>query len=62
VDELRGYAAAGHFASGSMGPKVEAACRFVTAGGARAAIAALDSIAEAAAGRAGTVVQMEGGA
>ncbi len=60
VDELRGYAAAGHFASGSMGPKVEAACRFVAAGGARAAIAALDSIAEAAAGRAGTVVHRAG--
>jgi carbamate kinase len=39
-----------------MGPKVEAACRFVEAGGVRAAITALDSIAEAAAGRAGTVV------
>jgi carbamate kinase len=56
VDELRGFQAAGHFASGSMGPKVEAACRFVEAGGVRAAITALDSIAEAAAGRAGTVV------
>jgi carbamate kinase len=56
VDELRGFQAAGHFASGSMGPKVEAACRFVEAGGVRAAITALESIAAAAAGRAGTVV------
>ena len=33
VTELRAHARAGHFASGSMGPKVEAACRFVEAGG-----------------------------
>jgi carbamate kinase len=56
VAELRGYAAAGHFAGGSMGPKVEAACRFVEAGGERAVIAALDRIADAVAGAAGTVV------
>src|SRR4051812_29372054 len=29
VGQLRAYAAEGHFASGSMGPKVEAVCRFV---------------------------------
>jgi carbamate kinase len=33
VSTLRAYAAAGHFASGSMGPKVEAVCRFVEATG-----------------------------
>jgi len=60
VAELRGLQAEGQFASGSMGPKVEAACRFVEAGGNRAVITSLDSIAEAAAGRAGTVVTMEG--
>jgi carbamate kinase len=60
VDALRGFQAEGHFASGSMGPKVEAACRFVEAGGGRAVISSLDSIAEAAAGRAGTVVTREG--
>lgn len=60
VAELRGLQAEGQFASGSMGPKVEAACRFVEAGGKRAVITSLDSIAEAAAGRAGTVVTMEG--
>jgi carbamate kinase len=53
VAELRGYAAAGHFASGSMGPKVEAACRFVERGGERAIITSLDRIAD---GDAGTVV------
>ncbi|HEX7744275.1 MAG TPA: carbamate kinase [Micromonosporaceae bacterium] len=56
VNELRGYAAAGHFPAGSMGPKVEAACRFVEQGGRRAVICTLDQIAEAVAGRAGTVV------
>jgi carbamate kinase len=57
-DELRGYAAAGHFAGGSMGPKVDAACRFVEAGGTRAVITSLAHIADAAADRpdAGTVV------
>jgi carbamate kinase len=44
------------FASGSMGPKVDAACRFVESGGRRAVIASLDRIADAVAGTAGTVV------
>jgi carbamate kinase len=56
VDELREHAAQGEFASGSMGPKVEAACRFVEAGGTRAAICSLSHIAAAASGTAGTVV------
>jgi len=53
---LRRLAAEGAFAAGSMGPKVEATCRFVEAGGTRAAICSLDGIVEAAHGRAGTVV------
>jgi carbamate kinase len=59
VDELRGYQAAGHFAGGSMGPKVDAACRFVSAGGGRAVITSLERIADAthdASGAAGTTV------
>ncbi len=56
VEELRAYAAEGHFASGSMGPKVDAACRFVEQGGTRSVITSLDQIADAVAGRAGTVV------
>ncbi len=55
--ELRELAAAGHFASGSMGPKVEAAVRFVEAGGRRAVITSLDHIADAIDGLAGTVVE-----
>lgn len=55
--ELRGYAAEGQFASGSMGPKVEAALRFVESGGRRAAITSLNLLADAVGGRAGTVVE-----
>jgi carbamate kinase len=47
--ELRGHAAAGQFARGSMGPKVEAALRFVDAGGARAVVTSLEHISEAVA-------------
>jgi carbamate kinase len=57
VTELRRHADAGHFGSGSMGPKVEAACRFVEAGGRRTVITSLDRIAGAVAGTAGTVVE-----
>jgi carbamate kinase len=55
--ELRRLAAAGQFASGSMGPKVEAALRFVAAGGGRAAISSTALIADAAAGKAGTIIE-----
>jgi carbamate kinase len=56
VAELRGLARDGEFASGSMGPKVEAVCRFVEAGGRTAAICSLDDIAAALTGEAGTVI------
>jgi carbamate kinase len=56
VSTMRGYAADGHFASGSMGPKVDAACRFVEQGGRRAVITDLDRLAAAIAGDGGTVV------
>lgn len=47
VEEMRALAAEGHFASGSMGPKVDAACRFVEQGGSRAVITSLDQIVTA---------------
>ena len=47
------------FAAGSMGPKVEAAARFVEATGRRAAIGALDEIEQIVEGRAGTTVVPE---
>jgi carbamate kinase len=39
-----------------MGPKVDAACRFVEAGGARAVITDLAHLSEAVTGATGTVV------
>jgi carbamate kinase len=50
--ELRAF----RFAAGSMGPKVEAACRFVEATGGRAAIGALGDAAAILRGQAGTTV------
>ena len=55
VAQLRELAEHCEFGSGSMAPKVEAACRFA-AGGGRAIITHLATIKEALAGRAGTVV------
>jgi carbamate kinase len=55
--ELREHAAAGQFARGSMGPKVEAALRFMERGGSRAVITSLEHIADAVDGNdAGTVL------
>ncbi len=56
VAEARELLAAGQFPEGSMGPKVEACCEFVEAGGGRAVIAALDDVVAAAFGDAGTEV------
>ena len=59
VQGLRSLADEGHFASGSMGPKVDAACRFVEKGGRFAVISNLDNILDAVAGTSGTVVVPE---
>ncbi len=56
-DELDRY----EFAAGSMGPKVEAAKRFVRATGKRAAIGRLDDIERIVAGEAGTSVVPDAG-
>ena len=56
ASELDGYRREGHFAEGSMGPKVKGALRFIAAGGKRAIIAHLDQAADALAGKAGTHV------
>jgi carbamate kinase len=44
------------FAAGSMGPKVDAACRFASATGKRAAIGALADLGRIIAGEAGTTI------
>jgi carbamate kinase len=54
--ELKDYQRAGHFAKGSMGPKVEAAIRHLEAGGRRAIIAHLERAVPALAGETGTHV------
>ena len=56
VSELRSLQAEGHFAKGSMGPKVEAALRHVEGGGTRAIIAHLDRALPAVEGHTGTHV------
>jgi carbamate kinase len=50
---------AADFASGSMGPKVRAACRFVERTGGRAAIGSIQETAALVTGEAGTVVTHE---
>jgi len=60
VDEARRLLAAGEFPAGSMGPKVEAAVEFVTRGGAAGIITSLERLAEAASGRAGTLITRDG--
>src|SRR4051795_544162 len=47
------------FAAGSMGPKFETACRFVSATGKRAAIGALPDLVKIIAGEAGTTVSVK---
>lgn len=58
VEEMRAYQREGHFHAGSMGPKVEAALRFVESGpGRRAAIGRLHHLTDIMAGRTGTWIE-----
>ena len=57
VDELRQYKAEGQFPEGSMGPKVEAALRFVEGGGKHAIIGDLNHAMAALEGQSGTHVR-----
>lgn len=54
--EARQLLAAGEFPAGSMGPKVEACCDFVAAGGSRAVIGALEQATDVVLGTAGTAI------
>lgn len=56
LSQMRAYVDEGHFASGSMGPKVEAVCRFVETTGRTGVITSLDRIIDGVDGTAGTVV------
>ncbi len=54
--ELRNLQAAGEFAPGSMGPKMEAAARFLTRGGKEVLICSPENLGEALVGEGGTRV------
>ena len=56
VSELEGYVREGHFAQGSMSPKIDAVLRFLREGGKRAVIAHLDEALPALEGKSGTHV------
>jgi carbamate kinase len=56
VKEAEGFSEQGHFLAGSMGPKVEAAVRFVKWNGKEAIITSLDKALEAVEGKTGTHV------
>ncbi|MBK7821011.1 MAG: carbamate kinase [Tessaracoccus sp.] len=56
LEDMRRYLAEGQFPPGSMGPKVESACRFVERTGAKAVITSLERISGALTGEAGTIV------
>lgn len=54
--EARNYLKEGHFAEGSMGPKIKAAIEFIHNGGEKAIITSIDTIDKAVNGRAGTMI------
>jgi len=56
VDEAEKLYNANQFSKGSMGPKVQAAARFVRAGGKRAVITSLAKALDALEGKTGTVI------
>jgi len=56
IATLRRYQAEGHFPPGSMGPKIEAAIRFLERGGKSAIITSPEALEQALQGRAGTHV------
>ena len=54
--EAKKYLAEGHFAAGSMGPKIEAAIQFLEYGGKQVYITTLEKAAQALKGAAGTLI------
>jgi carbamate kinase len=57
LEEAQQYLREGQFPPGSMGPKIEAAVEFVENGGDRAIVCRPESVVEALAGQAGTVIE-----
>ena len=60
VSQARAYLAQGHFPPGSMGPKIEAACRYLEQGGKRALITDIYSLLQALDGETGTWIVPDG--
>jgi carbamate kinase len=60
LEQAQRYLKEGHFAPGSMKPKIEAAMKVVLNCGARSVITSLEDIEQAVAGKAGTEVIREG--
>jgi carbamate kinase len=58
AEDLQRHAGEGHFAPGSMSPKVDAALRFVRAGGGESIVTSYEELAQALQGRAGTRVRL----
>ncbi len=56
VEEAEKYLDEGHFLAGSMGPKMQAAIRFVKAGGEKSIITSLDNAVDALEGKTGTII------
>jgi len=56
VAEAARYLAEGQFPLGSMGPKIEAAMRFIKCGGEKVIVTSLESARQALAGKAGTLI------
>ncbi len=56
LEEAERYFSEGHFAPGSMGPKIEAAIQFLRSGGKKAIITSLDCLESAIKGEAGTEI------
>ena len=56
LEEAESYLRAGEFPPGTMGPKIEAAVRFLESGGEKAVVSSLGEAFEALNGRAGTTI------
>lgn len=59
LEEMKKHYDDGHFAAGSMGPKVKAAMTFVENGGEKAIITSLDKALEALNDKAGTIIRKQ---
>ncbi len=56
LEEAKGYYEEGHFPPGSMGPKIEAAIKFISSGGQRTIITSIEGLDSAIKDQGGTVI------